>query len=112
MSSDIDHFFLQKEEPVKSCLLAMRDIILNYNENVTETWKYQMPFYCYHGKMFCYLWVHKKFKQPYLGIVDGHKVEHPKLVQEKRTRMKIFLLDPQKDIPVNLIRKFLKQITS
>ena len=28
MLRDIDHFYLQKEEPVKSCLIALREIIL------------------------------------------------------------------------------------
>ena len=29
MLRDIDHFYLQKEEPVKSCLIALREIISN-----------------------------------------------------------------------------------
>jgi hypothetical protein len=67
----IDNYFLQKEEPIKSYLLALREIILKHDKNITEAWKYGMPFYCYLGKMFCYLWTHKKYKQPYLGIVEG-----------------------------------------
>jgi len=57
---EIDDFYLQKEEPVKSCLIFLRNYILNYDSNITEAWKYKMPFFCYKGKMFCYLWVHKK----------------------------------------------------
>lgn len=67
----IDTYFLQKEEPTKSCLLFLREYILHFNKDITEEWKYGMPFYYYHGKMFCYVWVHKKYKQPYLGIVEG-----------------------------------------
>jgi hypothetical protein len=103
----IDNFFLSKEEPVKSCLLALRQIILNY-AGMTETWKYGMPVYCYQGKMFCYLWVHKKYHQPYLAIVEGKKLDHPLLIIEKRARMKIMLFDPEKDIPLKNVKLILK----
>ena len=102
---EIDDFYLQKEEPVKSCLLALREIILRYNPEITEAWKYKMPMFCYRKKMFCYLWIDKKTLMPYLGIVEGRKIIHPKLVQEKRSRMKIMFLDPTKDLPVRTIRE-------
>jgi len=105
----IDAYFLYKEEPEKSYLLALREIILAYNKNITPAWKYGMPFFCYKGKMFCYLWTHKKYKQPYIGFVEGNKMHHPQLIQEKRARMKIILLDPNKDIPLRTIRALLKE---
>jgi len=107
----IDNYFLKKEEPVKSYLFALRNILLAYDINLTEAWKYGMPFYCYNGKMFCYLWTHKKFKQPYIGFVEGNKINHPLLIQEKRSRMKIMLLDPAKDIPIKTIQTILQELT-
>ena len=104
-----DNFFLAQQEPVKGCLLALRKIILSHNNNITEAWKYGMPFYCTGNKMFCYLWVHKKYKQPYLGIVEGSKINHTLLIQENRARMKIMLIDPQKDIPQKAIDGILKK---
>ncbi len=109
MLRDIDHFYLQKEEPVKSCLIALREIILKQDRDITVAWKYGMPFFCYKGKMFCYLWVHKTIKQPYIGFVEGKYLNHPKLLIEKRARMKIFLCDPQKDLPIKVIQTILKQ---
>lgn len=106
----IDEYFLRKEEPVRSYLQAMREIILQYDKDITEAWKYGMPFYCYKGKMFCYLWTHKKFLQPYIGIVEGKSIDHPQLIQEKRARMKILLLDPDKDIPIRTIKAILKEV--
>ena len=53
MLREIDTYFLQKEEPIKSCLSVLRKIILEYNINVTEVWRYKMPFYCYQQKRFC-----------------------------------------------------------
>ena len=109
MLRDIDQFYLQKEEPVKSCLIALRETILKQDREITVAWKYGMPFFCFKGKMFCYLWVHKKIKHPYIGFVEGKYLNHPKLLTEKRARMKIFLCDPEKDLPVNIIQKVLKQ---
>jgi hypothetical protein len=112
MIRDIDNYFLEKEEPVKSYLLTLRDYILQYDKDVVEAWKYRMPVYCYKGKMFCYLWVHKKYHQPYLGIVEGKKIKHPDLIQEKRARMKIMLFDPTKDVPLKTIDAILKATLS
>jgi len=82
--SPIDNYFLQKEEPVKSCLQFLREYILKQDDNIVETWKYGMPFYCFNGRMFCYLWVHKKYHLPYIGIVEGRQIDHPDLIIEKR----------------------------
>lgn len=105
----IDSFFLNGEEPNKSCLLFLRQYILSSSVDVTEHWKYGMPFYYYHGKMWCYLWCHKKFKMPYIGFVDGDKMKHPDLLQEKRARMKIYLVDATQDIVVKKLDAVFKE---
>lgn len=110
MLKPADDWFLKQDEPARACLQFLRSHILQLDENITEAWKYGMPFFCYKEKMCCYLWVHKKYKQPYLGIVEGNRVDHPDLVIEKRARMKILLLDPAKDIPVKKIDSILKQV--
>jgi len=106
---ELDDFYLQHEESIKGCLLTLRDIILSLDKDVTNNWKYGMPFFCYKGKMFCYLWVHKKFKQPYIGIVEGKQFDHPDLIIEKRSRMKIMLIDPHKDLPADTIENVLQK---
>ena len=108
MQNEIENFYLSKEEPVKSCLLALRDIILKYNKDISEGWKYGMPLFNYKGKMFCYLWIDKKSGNPYILMVEGRKIEHPKLVKGNRARMKILLIDPRKDIPVRTIKTIFK----
>lgn len=107
MTREIDNYFLQQQEPTRSYLLALREYIISFDSDIAEAWKYRMPCYCYKGKMFCYLWVHKKYKQPYLGLVEGKRINHPDLLLEKRARMKIMLFDPQKDIPVKIVRSLL-----
>jgi hypothetical protein len=110
MLRPIDAYFIEKEEPEKSCLQFLREYILKQDKNISEEWKYGMPFFCFNGKMFCYLWVHKKYRQPYIGIVEGKKMNHPDLISEKRARMKILLIDPYKNIPVKKIKLILKEL--
>ena len=102
-------YYERQDEPNKSCLLALRDIILPLDKDITHELKYGMPFFCYKGKMFCYLWIHKKLGQPYIGIVEGKHFDHPLLVQEKRSRMKVMLLDANEDLPVKTIKAIIKQ---
>jgi hypothetical protein len=105
----LDIYYSRQDEPVKAVLLALKAIILSQDKDITNEWKYGMPFFCYRGKMFCYLWVHKKLGQPYIGFVEGRHLDQPFLIQEKRSRMKIMLFDPEKDIPVGRVVPLLRQ---
>jgi len=106
---ETDNFYLQHDEPIKGTLLALKEIILKQDKDISAAWKYGMPFFCYKGKMFCYLWIHKKHKQPYVGIVEGKRFDHPDLIIEKRSRMKIMLFDPNKDLPIRTVENILQQ---
>lgn len=108
MLRPIDQYFLQLDEPAKSCLQFLREHILQLDPNLSEAWKYGMPFFCYKGKMCCYLWIHKQYHRPYIGIVPGKLIDHPGLIQEKRARMKIYLLDPEQDLPMEEINAVLE----
>ncbi len=105
----LDDFYLKQEEPVKGVFLALKDIILKQDHNITHVLKYGMPFFCYKGKMFCYLWIHKKHKQPYIGIVEGKHFDEPFLIQEARSRMKIMMLNAGKDLPLEQIESILQK---
>ena len=106
---DLQQFYLSKEEPNKSCLLAMRSIILNHDKDITETQKYGMPCFCFKKKMFCYLWVDKKTSEPYILMVEGKHLDHPKLEEGARSRMKIFRVNPNKNIPIKTIESLLQK---
>lgn len=99
----LDDFYLNHEEPIKGTFLALKDIILKQDKDITHVLKYGMPFFCYKGKMFCYLWIHKKLKQPYIGIVEGKHFEESFLIQEKRSRMKIMMFNSEEDLPLEQI---------
>ncbi len=50
------------------------------------------------------MWFHKKLKLPYLSVVEGKFIQHPALLQENRSRMKILLLDSNQDLPMDTLR--------
>lgn len=109
MVQELHSYYLKKEEPNKSCLLALRNIILDQDTNVTETQKYGMPCFCYRKKMFCYLWTDKNTDEPYILMVEGKYLDHPKLEQGDRSRMKIFRVDTNKNLPIKTIEIILKK---
>ncbi len=109
MVQELDNYYLGKEEPGKSCLLALRSIILDQDVNVTETQKWGMPCFCYKKKMFCYLWTAKNTNEPYILMVEGKYLDHPELEEGNRTRMKIFRVNPNDDLPIKTIESILQK---
>ncbi len=107
MIEELYNYYLEQEEPAKSCLLALRNIILKQDEEVTETVKYGMPCFCYKKKMFCYLWTDNKTGEPYILFVEGKLLDNPALETGKRARMKILRVDPATDLPLELIESLL-----
>ena len=100
MINAVDNYILNLPETDKNCMLFLRSWILKQHPLITESLKYGMPFYSFNKKMFCYLWKSKTHPFPYIGFVNGHQLHHKDLLQEKRARMKILLVNPNEDIPV------------
>ncbi|MEM6629092.1 MAG: DUF1801 domain-containing protein [Bacteroidota bacterium] len=100
---NLESFYLSQEEPNRSCLLALRRIILEQDEALTETRKWGMPCFCYHKKMFCFLWIDKKTDEPYILMVEGQCLNHPELETGSRARMKILRINPLEDLPLDTI---------
>ena len=103
MSAISDSWYLNQEEPNRSCFLAMREIILKADNEVEETLKYGSPCFMYRGRAFCYLWKDKKTTEPYFLLVEGKRLDHPMLEAGDRKRMKILRVNPQEDLPIDLI---------
>ena len=104
---DVDQYYLRQEEPVRSVLLAIRELVLSLDPDITNELKYGMPFFCYRKKMFCYCRKDKKSNEPYIGIVEGNKIDHPLLEKGNRSRMKILRINPAEDLPKALIEELL-----
>jgi hypothetical protein len=109
MNEQFQNYYLNKEEPNKSCLLALRSVILKQDTNITETQKWGMPCFCYKKKMFCYLWTDKKTDIPYILMVEGKYLDHPKLEEGNRSRMKVYSVNPNADIPIKEIENILQK---
>ncbi|MEM8967896.1 MAG: DUF1801 domain-containing protein [Bacteroidota bacterium] len=105
----LDEYYENQPEPNRSCLLTLREIILNHNSQILEVWKYQTPFFLFNGKMLCYLSVDRRTQQPYIGIVEGRYLDHPALTSGGRKRIKILSVDPEADIQVIIVRQILKE---
>ena len=107
MNPDFEQYYLSKDERVKSCLLALRAVILRQDVHITETRKWKMPCFCYKKKMFGFLWTDKKTDEPYMLMVEGKHLDHPALQKGDRSRMKILRIDPDKDLPMASIERIL-----
>ena len=106
---ELDNFYEKQEEPIREVLLSLKEIILRQDKDITNALKYGMLFFCYKEKMFCYLWIHKKLKQPYIGIVEGKHFDESFLLQEARSRMKIMMFDSEKDLPLEQIESVIQK---
>jgi hypothetical protein len=107
MLTRLDEFYLQQDEPLKSVFLALRDLIMAHDLEITNAWKFNMPFFLYKNKMFCYIWTHTKIQQPFIGFSEGKLINHPNLTFENRSRVKIMIIDPEKELPTNTIKQIL-----
>jgi len=107
MIQEIDRYYYGKEEPVQGCLLALRGIILDHDPEISETRKWSMPCFTYKKKMFCFLWTEKISNEPYILMVEGNYLNHPLLEKGKRSRMKIFRVNPNTDIPIKTVKTIL-----
>ena len=112
MSEQNDPFYLEKSEPNKSCLLTLRDILLQFDPGVKETTKYGMPCFTFNNKAFAYLWTDKKTAEPYILFVEGNKLSFPELEKGSRARMKILRINPLADIPKDLLEIILRAAIS
>ena len=109
MSSDFLQFYLNQAEPNQGCFIALRDLILNNSTDIYETRKYGMPCFCIGKKPICYLWKDKKTEIPYILWVLGDKLDHHLLESGTRKKMKTLTVQPDEDIPVELITNLLEQ---
>ncbi|MEZ0485373.1 DUF1801 domain-containing protein [Fibrella aquatica] len=107
---NLDDFYSNQSEPVQSCLLALRQLILAQHPALTPAWKWNLPFFDYKGRMLFYLSPsHKKLNLPYLAVTNGNELPHPDLLAEGRTRIRILPIDPEQDLPVTLIQEIVQQ---
>ena len=105
MEQSIDEFFLKIPEPQRSALLYVRRFFTE-EMGLEEHIKFNTPFYNFKNKWFCYLSYSQKRKHEiYIGFVKGHKITFPGLESEGRKQIKVYRIDPEKDINVKALKK-------
>ena len=101
-------FYKEQEAPIRSCLEALRDIILSCNPQIKDVRKYGMPGFSLDNKMICYLWTDKKTKEPYVLWVMGKQLDHPLLEAGDRARMKILRINVEEDLPIRIVEELVR----
>lgn len=107
--NDLEHFFDKLEEPNKSVFLFLKDYIKNYHPEIELYKKWGLPYLYFKKKPLCYIWKDKKTNEPYLGFAKGSKLSHPALVAGDRTLIKIFPINPNKDIDIPTLTEILEE---
>ena len=107
---EVEEYYYDKPEPMQGCLLALKDILLGFNDEIIPLWRYRTPCFSYNSKMFCYIWIDAKTKLPYIGFTNGWKIKHALLTQKEGKRTRVVLIDPKKDIPKEEIDEILEEI--
>ena len=110
MLNELNNFYDKLTEPNQSCFLALRKIIMDFDSEITEEWKYKLPFFHYKKKPFCYVWKDKKTTIPYIGIVRSGNINHPNLELGTRKKMKVFSINPTEDIDVKSIYTIFEEV--
>lgn len=108
----VEFYFDSLDEPERSCLLYLRSFLLTYSENITEQRKNNTPFYYWNKKWLGFISYNPKNKEIYISFANGYKIDHPKLLSEGRKNMKIFYVDPEKDVDVKSLKEILKALTT
>lgn len=108
MPSELENYYLKQSEPIQSCLLALRSIIMGISPLITHERKYQIPFFYYKGKKLSYLWVNKKKLQ--LGFIEDKCLQEPVEGVKLKDRYQSIIINPHEDIPIEIIVENLKAL--
>jgi len=103
MLTDHDNYYLNQKKTYKSCLLTLKEVILDLDKNITPQWKHTLPFFYYKKRPFSYFWKDKNTQEPCIGICRGNEIKHPLLEAGNRTQIKIFRIKPTEDLDIENI---------
>jgi hypothetical protein len=100
----IDNYYLSLPEPEQSVLLFLHQFFVN-DMMLQHQRKFNTPFYYLDGKWFSFLDYNPKKRSIHISFVKGNEVSHPKLLSEGRKQMKIYKINPEKDININELKE-------
>lgn len=101
MPTALETYYLKQPEPMQSCILAMKGIILSISPYITHERKFQIPFFLYKGKKLAYLWVTKKRLQ--VGFIEDKCLQMPIPGVRLKDKYQSIQLNPDENIPIDII---------
>ena len=107
MNRELDNYYLKQPEPIRSCLLALKTIVLKTSPEITHDRKFQIPFFMYKGKKLAFLWVNKK--RLLMGFVKDSSILPIPETGRRKNEFETMTIDPEKDIPIRLITALLRR---
>jgi len=106
MTTPLESFYLNKPEPYRSCLLALKDIILAASPGILHERKFQIPFFTYKGKKLGYLWLDRKKVK--LGLCLDKSLQETVAGVKPKDKYESMQIDPNADIPIDIILEKLR----
>ena len=103
----IEDYYFEQKEPLRSTLLFIRGHLLT-DTDISESWKYGLPFFDYKQKYFCYFHQDKKSKTPYLAFTQGKYIDHSALSMGDRKQIAVLHFRPEEDFPVDILDEILE----
>jgi hypothetical protein len=97
----LDNYYMKQAEPLQGCLLALKSLILEVNKDITPIRKYRIPFFRYKSWNLAFLWIYKK--KIMIGFVTDRRIHPPMPGTKRKDDVETMLIDPNKDIPLDLI---------
>lgn len=101
MIKTLESYYLSKPEPYQSCLLALRDIILNANPLIIHERKFQIPFFTYKDKKLAYLWLDRKKLK--MGFCLDKRLQEVTPGVKPKDQYESMVIDPNEDIPIEIV---------
>lgn len=104
-----ENYILSKPEPWRAMLIELQAVIKHTVPEVEEAFKWKLPFYTLHGKMYCFL----NFRKTYvdIGFPWGILLEKHKsllIAGENRKNLRSLRYYSQEEIDIELLQKILK----
>jgi hypothetical protein len=112
MNRELENYYLKQPEPIQSCLLALKSIVLNFSPDITHERKFQIPFFCYKGKKLAFLWVNRK--RLIMGFVKDRALLPKPATGRRKDEFETIIVDPNEDLPIRqittLLHRYMKLI--
>jgi hypothetical protein len=101
MTTQLEDYYLKFPEPYQGCLLALKHIILGIDEHILHERKFQIPNFSYKGKKLGFLWMNRK--KLIVGFITDKSILPSMNGIRKKDQLEMIQIDPDKDIPKEMI---------